>query len=278
MIGQHPDLYGFPELRLFTTDTVEECLNYQARLADRFPFETRLGPPGLLRTLAQLVRGCQTSDAILEASAWLNERRNWGTKRVVDYLLELIHPRSGVEKSPETSLSSDNFQRVLTMYPAARFLHLTRHPISTQQSLQKHWRQWNPEIAAALLPVHCAQLWYQTHRRIMAFTSSLPPEQRMRVRSEDLLAEPEVVLKRIVAWLGVRSDHEAIVAMKHPEHSVYACRGPANAVDGNDPLFLRCPVLRPTTVPPSLVPPAEWGLDSWLQLRILSLAAQMGYG
>ena len=52
----------------------------------------------------------------------------------------------------------------------------------------------------------------------------------MRVRGEDLLGEPDTYLRKIAEWLGLRTDEEAIEAMKHPEQSPYACIGPENAL------------------------------------------------
>jgi hypothetical protein len=61
-------------------------------------------PPGLLRTLAQLHDGLQTTGTIVRAVQWLVERRDWSTKQLLDYLLERVRPKIGVEKSPITSL------------------------------------------------------------------------------------------------------------------------------------------------------------------------------
>jgi hypothetical protein len=44
--------------------------------------------------------------------------------------------------------------------------------------------------------------------------------------------------------LDIRTDEEAIEAMKHPERSPYACFGPVNARFGNNPGFQRAPALR----------------------------------
>ena len=67
----------------------------------------------------------------------------------------------------------------------------------------------------------------------------------MRVRGEDLLSEPDTYLRKIAEWLGLRTDEEALEAMKHPEQSPYACIGPANAPFGNNRGFLQAPALRP---------------------------------
>ena len=83
---------------------------------------------------------------------------------------------------------------------------------------------------------------------ILQFTATLPLGQTLRVRGEDILSEPDVYLPQIAEWLGIRTDSNAIEAMKHPEHSPYACVGPDAARGGNDPKFMRSPELRGGTM------------------------------
>ena len=86
--------------------------------------------------------------------------------------------------------------------------------------------------------------WYSMQMNILTFLGGLSEGQKMRIRGEDLLAEPGAHLRKIAKWLGVREDEEAIEAMKHPERSPYACFGPVNARLGNNPGFLKAPTLR----------------------------------
>ena len=44
--------------------------------------------------------------------------------------------------------------------------------------------------------------------------------------------------------MGLRTDDEAIKAMKHPENSPYACVTPSPIYGGNDPKFMRNPKMR----------------------------------
>ena len=73
----------------------------------------------------------------------------------------------------------------------------------------------------------------------------MPASQTLRVRGEDLVGSPERGLREVLAWLGLRTDDEAIEEMKHPERSPYACYGPPSAHFGNERAFLQDPVLRP---------------------------------
>ena len=57
MLGEHPELYGFPELHVFVGDTVQEVIDFEKSNNKRHA----AGPPGLLRTLAQIHDGVQTN-------------------------------------------------------------------------------------------------------------------------------------------------------------------------------------------------------------------------
>ncbi len=96
--------------------------------------------------------------------------------------------------------------------------------------------------------------WYSMHQNILRLTNSLPLGQSMRIKGEDVLSEPDVYLRQISEWLGIRTDKEAIEAMQHPENSPYAYVGPELARGGNDSKFMRSPSLRHGRVrEPSLV-------------------------
>ena len=280
MLGQHPEMYGFPELRLFVADTVDGILHYFETQKESFGLPTAVAP-GLLRALAELHFGGQSPEAVAQAHAWLLARGNWSVGAVFDSLLERIRPRIGVEKSPPTARWPEFLNRAGALYPHARFLHLTRHPVTTQRSMLEHWQarfaKVHPDWALKEGAAYCAGAWQATHQTVLDFTRALPADQTMRVRGEDLLSDPDTHLTRIAAWLGVRTDADAIEAMKHPERSPYASRGPASARNGNDPKFLQDPHLRPATCPAALEMPPEWELEPDLQAAIVALAVQMGY-
>lgn len=253
MLGQHPDLYGFPELRLFLGDTVQEVIEF-SRQKDP---EQEGRPAGLLRTLAQLHDGVQNDDTVLKAYDWLNQRLDWPTKYLFDYLLEKISPKMGVEKTPQTCLKDHFLAKAYEFFPDAYYLHLTRHPVSTRMSMLRHGearqlgaRREKKKHRNVLDPIY---RWDRIHTAIINLTGQLPPGQTLRIKGEDLLSEPEQFLPQITRWLGVRTDPQAIAAMKHPELSPYACLGPSLAPGGNNLEFLQNPYLLPKKIPePSL--------------------------
>ncbi len=246
MIGEHPDLYGFPELHCFTGDSMGEVIEHEQRRKKRHA----AGPPGILRSIAQLHDGIQTTGSIIRAISWLNERRAWTPKQFLDHLLELVAPKIGVEKSPVTAQKPAFLERAYLAFPDAFFLHLTRHPVSTRSSWTEfvEGKQKAGRPGAVWQKIDRLLGWYQMHQNILQFTRTLPAGQSLRLKGEDLLSDPDCYLPQLAEWLGIRTDAEAIEAMRHPETSPYAHVGPELALGGNDPKFLRSPALRSSRI------------------------------
>jgi len=277
MIGQHPELAGLPELKLFSYPTIVEL---QASLP-RYWIERGIThrSPGLVRAVAELEFGGQTSESLSAARHWLQERLLWSGAAVFDLLQERLSPRFVVEKSPENVVSDDALQRMASAYPNARYIHLTRHPVTTQRSLQEHLKRTVPGNPQDGEPMSGIASWYETHRRILHFASDLPTDRYIRVRAEDVLNDSLPQLRTIATWLGVRTDDSAIEAMNHPEASPFAKPGPldSGAVGGNDPAFLSNPIPHRVEVPRSLDPPNGWAADLSVWRMVVALANRLGY-
>jgi len=277
MIGQHPDLAGLPELKLFAYPTIGEL---QASLP-RYWIERGVThrSPGLLRALAEFEFGGQTLESLSAAREWINERLLWSGAAVFDFLLERVSPRIAVEKSPENVNTDDTLERVSSAYARARYLHLTRHPVTTQRSMQEHLSRTVPAHPQDGEPMAGIAAWYETHRRILHFAADLPADRYTRVRAEDVLNDSLPQLRAIAAWLRVRTDDSAIEAMKHPEASPFAKPGPldSGAVGGGDPSFLRDPIPHRVHVPGTLDPPTGWAAGASVWKMVVALANRLGY-
>ncbi|MEO1554831.1 MAG: sulfotransferase [Pseudomonadota bacterium] len=282
MLGQHPEIYGMPELNVSQAETIGEILQTL-----RGPLE--FGLAGLLRLLAELHEGAQTEETVLRAREWLAERAHWSVKRLLDHVQEHVGDKILFDKSPLTVMRPENMPRLLDMYPHASFLHLTRHPITTGKSAMslradiqanrtggdaqmQTRRNLDPEMS-----------WLRGNTHITDFTSTLPVGQSLRVKAELLLSDPQKYLAQICDWLGVSTSADALEAMMHPENSPYACLGPPSALYGNDPNFLKNPVLDMSRLQnikePDLEMVVPWREDgSTLKPETIKLARQFGYG
>jgi hypothetical protein len=253
MLGQHPELYGLPEVNIFAAD----CYNglnqlYQRRRGFRH---------GLLRAVAELGLGEQSEENIQVAWQWLEEHGDINSAELFSDLAQWAKPRRLVDKSPVYVYALETLERIRSAYPNAFYIHLTRHPKSTCESMLK-LRDSIAEGISKMKMLDKAketmqkryqkmakfespdQLWLGPHHRIIGFLEQIPSGRKIQFRGEAFMSDIDANLKRVAEWLGVSTSKAAIEAMKHPEHSPYACTGPRNAKFGNDPSYLESPALR----------------------------------
>jgi hypothetical protein len=277
MIGQHPSLYAFPELNLFVSDRIHTILE----LSDDPGF---LGPSnyvsGLIRSIAELFFSGQAPEALANARAWLDSRRHWTTQATMDTVLARIDPLVGVEKSTRTALSRTSLGRALAWYPEARFLHLTRHPVTAIESMRKCQAGLSPKGTArwndADLREYCASIWLHAHQSILRFTSTLPSHSTLRLQAEDILRHPDDHLSRIGSWLDVPCKPRDIRLMKHPENWPFA--RPAVALPNDcDSSFLSDPRLRNIPEDWPLETIRAWALSAPLSAELHRTAAALNY-
>jgi len=277
MVGQHPQLLGLPELKLFACATLGELA------ATLPPFWIARGvlhrSPGLIRAVAQLIFGDQSVTSMQQALAWMLERNHWSGAEVLDGLMERALPRCCVEKSPENVESDAALARLAAAYPRARYLHLTRHPVATQRSIEAHLERMLPGRGAIDQPMSGIAAWYVAHSRILRLAAALSPDRYLRVKAEDVLNDPLPQLGAIAAWLGLGVDACSIDAMTHAERSPFATPAPTgdDLPAGNDPAFLRDPRPRSVEVPGAVVMPEGWAESQQAWQFVVELAAALGY-
>lgn len=245
MIGQHPEIYGFPETDLMTRETVGGVLRWE-RNCDRY-----LGPPGLLRTIAELDHGAQTAENVLTAANFLEDCADWKSARMMDYIMDRATAATGakfcIEKSPAITFLPPALERARRAWPDALYVHVTRHPVSHKKSMDEfieHLVRYTPEEKARR-QANLMSVWPVMQRNILDFCATLAPGQYLRIRGEDVLSDATSVMHQIAEWLGLRTDDPAIAAMLRPEESPYAKLGPVTAPFGNDQKFVASPVFRP---------------------------------
>lgn len=286
MIGQHPEMYGMPELNLFQCDTVDEFITGKnADGTQKSPFWSSMRH-GLLRAVAQIFSGEQTLESIRMAERWLRVREQMTSAEVFQELAAAVAPRRIVEKSPGILRRQLFMDRMLKAAPEARFIHLVRHPLGQGQSMLKA-----KGGAGVLLGMNCVDhrgdaarlepqiLWHDTQVQILRFLDRIPEGRAITLRAEDFMNSLDATLGALCNWIGVSDAPDAIAAMKQPETSPYSCIGPANARLGNDVNFLNAPALREgkITVPPldTALPWREDGAP--FHPRVQALAQELGY-
>jgi hypothetical protein len=282
MLGQHPQAFGLPELCLFNVDTLVDLWRGSNT---EIPENGSLVRHGLLRAVAEIYCGEQRSTTINMALAWASVREQWPTGEVFREIVDKLHPLVAVEKSPSYTMSVKRMQAMRRAFPDARFVHLVRHPVAQCKSLMViNDGAFALKVEAFELGEDYALLepqiaWHDINLNILDFLDEVPAEQQLRLRGEDVMAEPQRYLREIARWAGLRDDDEAVDAMMHPERSPFACFGPINALFGNDPNFLAGPTFRPHKPKvPSLSAPVPWRTDGkGLYPEVVALAKEFGY-
>src|SRR5215469_18178227 len=86
MLGQHPQMYGLPEVHLFTAETMAEWWRQCAEATFNMDH-------GLVRVAAQLFFGDQSEDNSRRAAGWLQRRTHFTTGLLLETLAERVRPR-----------------------------------------------------------------------------------------------------------------------------------------------------------------------------------------
>lgn len=288
MIGQHPELYGMPELNLFQCETVADFnsgMNASGGVKSPFWGVMR---HGLLRAIAQIYGGEQSPEAVRMAERWLKQREHWTSGDVLRNLCAAVAPRRMVEKSPAVLRDRAFLDHIIEVFPRARFIHLVRHPAAQGKSafavrggsatlMSLNSIDYRSPDQVLLEP---QITWHDAQVQILSFLDTLPDEQFVTIRGEDFLNDLDGHLPALCEWLGISTAPEALAAMRAPETSPYSRLGPANARFGNDPNFLNSPALREVRFSvPSLDAPLPWRTDGEaLHPRVQDLARALGYG
>lgn len=224
MIGQHPEIYGMPELSISHVETVGEALQ-----SLRGPLA--FGLAGILRLLAELHEKEQSEEAVLRAKEWLMQRGHWRIAQLYEHIQSEVGDLHLFDKSPLTVLKPENLQRTAEIFPSAFYLHLTRNPITTGKSAMSLRKDiQSGKVSGGTMQTRRGldpeMSWLRGHQNITNFTATLPVGQCLRIKAEMLLSDPEKYLAQICEWIGISSDPAAIEEMMHPERSPFATLGP----------------------------------------------------
>jgi len=267
MLGQHPDLYAFPELNLFAATSLGELIDLDNELGPNRGYTI-----GLSRAIAQLEFGHQTKSTVDDARRWLEQRRKWSTSRMFQWLKQRVAPRRAVDKSPRTALSGAACRRMFATIPEAHYIHLVRHPAASIRSLASTVRQQGSQVNRFF-----AQVWMDCQLSILEIMQTLDHRQTCRIRGEDLLNDPEPLLRELTLWLGLSISSDQIDAMKHPEQWYFAQSIPGVPDEDSDPSFRANPYLRKLGHLPSVQDIQELDVGKALVERIIRMSQELGY-
>ncbi|HEX3126564.1 MAG TPA: amino acid adenylation domain-containing protein, partial [Thermoanaerobaculia bacterium] len=195
LLGGHPRLFAPPELELLTHDTMAER---RAAYTGREAFWLE----GLVRAVME-IRGCGPDEAAAVTEGW--ERDGWPVQRAYRQLQEWLGDRILVDKTPSYAFNPGVLRRAEAGFDGALYVHLVRHPGGMIRSFDEakldriFFRRPHPFTRRELAEL----LWLISQENILRFLEDIPEERRHAVRFEDLLRDPEPVLRGLCNFLGL---------------------------------------------------------------------------
>jgi amino acid adenylation domain-containing protein len=195
MLAGHPLLFAPPELELLSFDTLGER---RAAFSGKDSFWLE----GLLRAVMEL-KGCDAA----EAKRLTEEMEASGltTKECYNMLQGWLGERRLVDKSPSYALEPLTLEKAEADFEGALYLHLIRHPFGMIRSFEEarleqiFFRHEHPFKRRELAEL----IWLVSQQNILRFLEGVPRERQHRVRFEELVDEPEAVLRGVCRFLNV---------------------------------------------------------------------------
>jgi hypothetical protein len=106
-----------------------------------------------------------------------------------------------------TDKRPDNYQLIgliRQLFPSARILHTTRHPLDN--GLSVFTQHLNPQVAGYACDLGDIGHYFGQYRRLMQHWKALYPADILDVHYDALVRDPETVLRRVFAFLGLEWD------------------------------------------------------------------------
>ena len=202
MLGGHPLLFAPPELRLLGYNTLAEREATHSR-------EEAVMLEGAIRMVMQI-----SSRSALQARNWMAELAERGTTTTCFFRMiqDVLDKMRLVDKTPSYALHQPILERAEACFRDPIFIHLVRHPLEMVHSSEeirlnlvspfRHHVSSAAELAE--------MLWLISHQNILNFLSSVPAQRHYRVQFEELVRNPEVVMRGLCGFLNLTFDLEML--------------------------------------------------------------------
>ncbi len=195
MLAGHPDLIAFNELKLLGFHSLKER---NAAYVEKFS----LWQEGAIRAVMELKK-CRVEEARNIIDDF--EKNGTTTKDFYHQLQQWAAPKIIVDKTPAYALDRQALQKIAQDFEQPLFIHLTRHPLSTVNSFEKYHMEQvlylkdHPYTSKELGEL----VWQESHQNISEFLKGIPQEQQIKLSYENLVTQPESILKALCTQLNL---------------------------------------------------------------------------
>jgi hypothetical protein len=195
MLGGHSQLFAPPELELLSYNKLQER-------REAFSGPNSFWLEGTMRALME-IKGCDA----LEAKRMMEEfeKQDLTTKEFYGLLQEWLGHKLLVDKTPSYALDPEVLQRAETDFEDTHYIHLCRHPLGMINSFaEARLGQIFFRYEHSFTPRELGELiWTISQENILAFLANIPEQRQHRVRFEDLVSEPERIMRGICECAGM---------------------------------------------------------------------------
>jgi thioesterase domain-containing protein len=132
------------------------------------------------------------------------------TQQFYGLLQDWLGNRTLVDKTPSYALDREILRRAERDFTGTRYLHLLRHPYAMIRSFEearleqvffRHQHHFSQRQLAELV-------WLVSQQNILEFLATVPAERQYQVHFEELVKEPEPVLRGVCEFLGLEYESE----------------------------------------------------------------------
>ena len=211
MLAGHPLLFAPPELELLSFNTLEE------RKAAHFSGDNTPGfLEGTIRAIME-IKGCDVEQAqrIMEDC----ENQKLTTQLFYRLIQEWIGKKILVDKSIYYEVDLEILKRAETYFDNPLYIHLLRHPYGMIQSFEEvrldrtFFREGHPFSVRELAEL----VWLISHQNILEFLKRVPAHRQYRVKFEDLVNQPRLIMEGICQFLGLEFHPDILQPYKDKE-------------------------------------------------------------
>jgi len=212
MLAGHPKLFSPPELYLLTYNTLADRKSWFSG-SQRFQLE------GNIRALMQIRK-----QPLEEVQAWFSslEEKAFPTQEYYGMLQEWLGEQLLTDKTPAYATHPETLERGETWFDDTIYIHLLRHPYGMIRSFEeaKLEQLWYPRLVGKdaghpdASPYGRRQLaemiWLILHENIVRFLEKIPAGRKFQLRFEDMVNDPERVMRDVCARLGLEYSPDMI--------------------------------------------------------------------